>query len=277
MKKIGLIIANPITNYGAHLQGYATQCVIDSLGAKTAVLDIAKVKGKAFVDFGYIVEAFKVLSRRVFKNNQKQNYDSLFRQNVKERTRRADEFRSRRLHDVVTYTDYARLIRDAKSYDTIMIGSDQMWPPGMSFSSLYSLRFVPQGVKRASYATSLGVSEYPRYCWNSARDMWTKMDYLSVREEQGANIIRTVCKDKVDVKVVVDPTYLMTKEQWEDVIPIQRMSERRYVFCYFLGDDVNSKLCAKRYAEKNNLHLVSILSCESFSDIDYIFTALNKK
>lgn len=271
MKKIGLIIANPITNYGAHLQGYATQCVLDSMGVKTTVLDIARVKSKPFVDLGYIVEAFRVLSQRILKKKQKRNYDNAFRQNVKNRTRQANDFRDRRLHDVVVYADYAKLVSDAKSYDIIMIGSDQMWLPGMSFSSLYSLRFVPKGVKRASYATSLGVSEYPRYCWNSARNMWTKMDYLSVREEQGANIIRTVCKDKVDVKVVVDPTYLMTKEQWEDVIPVQKMCDKKYVFCYFLGDDVDSKLCARRYAEKNNLHLVSILSCESFSDLDRTF------
>ena len=271
MNTIGLIIANPKTNYGAHLQGYATQYVIDSLGAKTSILDIARVKGEAFIDVGYFVEVFRLLSRRVFNKKQTQNHDVLYRQNVKERTQRAKEFRNSRLHDVVVYTDYAELVKDAKLYDTIMIGSDQMWPPGMSFSSLYSLRFVPRGVKRASYATSLGVSEYPKYCWNSARNMWSKMDYLSVREEQGANIIREVCQNKVDVKVVVDPTYLMTKEQWETAIPVRKMSEKKYVFCYFLGNDVNSKLCAKRYAEKNNLRLVSILSSESYSDIDRTF------
>ena len=271
MKKIGLIIANPITNYGAHLQGYATQVAIDSLGAKTAVFDVSRVRGRAFVDFGLFIKAFGVILRRLFKKKQTQNYDDLFRQNVKERTQLAKDFRNRRLHDVVVYTDYAKLVNDAKSYDTIMIGSDQMWPPGASFGSILSLRFVPKGVKRVSYATSLGVSEYPKYCWNSARDMWTKIDYVSVREEQGANIIRKVCRNKVDVKVVVDPTYLMTKEQWENVIPVQKMCEKKYVFCYFLGDDINSKLCAKRYAEKNNLHLVSILSSESYSEIDRTF------
>lgn len=271
MKKIGLIIANPITNYGAHLQGYATQVAIDSLGAKTSVLDVSKVRGRAFVDFGLFIKAFGVILRRLFKKKQTQNYNDLFRQNVKERTQLAKDFRNRRLHDVVVYTDYAKLVNDAKSYDTIMIGSDQMWPPGASFGSILSLRFVPEGVKRVSYATSLGVSEYPKYCWNSARDMWTKIDYVSVREEQGANIIRKVCRNKVDVKVVVDPTYLMTKEQWENVIPVQKMCEKKYVFCYFLGDDINSKLCAKRYAEKNNLHLVSILSSESYSEIDRTF------
>lgn len=113
-----------------------------------------------------------------------------------------------------------------------------------------SLRFAPKGVRRISYATSLGVSSYPKHCWNSARDMWKHMDYISVREEQGAKIIREICGNKVEAKVVVDPTYLMTKEQWEDVIPPKRMTDKKYVFCYFLGEDIHAKQCAKRYAKK---------------------------
>lgn len=271
MIKVGLIIANPITNYGAHLQGFSTQHVIDSLGVQTTILDIAKVKGKPFIDSGFIVEAIGTLSRRFFKKKKVVITNAMFKQNVKDRTQIAKDFRKRRLHDVIVYSDYARLVNDAATYDSIMIGSDQMWPPGTSFNSLFSLRFVPNGVLRASYATSLGVSSYPKHCWHSARDMWTKMNHISVREEQGAKIIREVCQNKVNAKVVVDPTYLMTKEQWEDVIPVQNMCDKKYVFCYFLGDDVNAKLCAKRYAEKNNLHLVSILSCESYSDIDHSF------
>ncbi len=273
MKKIGLIIANPITNYGAHLQGYATQHVIDMFDIETTILDVFNVKGKKYyIDWGFFVKIFRALGR--LSHGTKETIvigDEIFKQNVKERKQIAHEFRTRRLHDVIVYTEYRKLVNDAKNFSTIMIGSDQMWPPGASFGPLNSLRFVPKGVKRVSYATSLGVSSYPKYCWHSARNMWKQMDYISVREEQGAHIIQEVCQNKVEVKVVVDPTYLMSKEQWEDVIPVQKMSNKKYVFCYFLGDDIKAKMCAKRFAEKNNLHLVSIQSCESFSNIDRTF------
>lgn len=273
MKKIGLIIANPNTNYGAHLQGYATQHVIDKFGVETAILEVLNVKGKKFfVDWGFIVKIYRIIMRQIkSKNDVKILGDAHFKQNIIERRETAKDFRKRRLHDVKVYTDYKKLVKDAKSFSTIMLGSDQMWAPGVSFGPIHSLRFVPKGVKRSSYATSLGVSSYPKYCWHSARNMWENMDHISVREEQGAKIIREVCQNNVDVKVVVDPTYLMSKEQWEEVIPFQKMCDKKYVFCYFLGDDVRAKMCAKRYAEKNNLHLVSIQSCESFSDIDRTF------
>jgi len=101
--------------------------------------------------------------------------------------------------------------------------------------------------------------------------MWMKMHSISVREEQGAKIIREVCHNKVSAEVVLDPTYLMTKDQWESEIPVKKMEDKKYVFCYFLGNDNNAKRCAKRYAEKHNLYLVSILSCESFDELDLIF------
>lgn len=271
MRRVGLIIANHKTNYGAHLQGFATQHVIDSMGVETAIIDIFGVKGKKYyVDWGFCVAMYHTLMNK-FRKKGRVIGDNQFKHNLMERTELSQDFRTKRFHDIKYYSDYKEILNDAKGFSTIMIGSDQLWIPGVSFGPLLSLRFVPEGVKRASYATSLGVLELPKYCWNSARDMWTNIDYLSVREEQGANIIRKVCGNKVDVKVVVDPTYLMTKEQWENVIPVQKMCNKKYVFCYFLGDDVNSKLCAKRYAEKHNLHLVSILSCESYSEIDRTF------
>ena len=272
MKKVGIIIANPPTNYGAHLQGFATQHVLDGLGLETVVINAASIKDKKYyIDFGWPVWMLEKLSRRLLKKKKTVSGDDVFKKNLKARTEIARVFRSRRLHDVREYRRYDELVRDAGTYNAVMIGSDQMWTPGASFGLINSLRFAPQGVSRVSYATSLGVSEYPWYCWSSARDMWRKMDYISVREEQGAGIIRKVCHDQVDVQVVADPTYLMTKEQWEQVIPVKRMCEKRYVFCYFLGDDIHAKMCAKRFAEKMNLHLVSIMSCESFSEMDRSF------
>ena len=254
MKKIGLIMANPITNYGAHLQAYATQRIIDTLNIESEIIDFTKIKRSSnyFYDLGFFVNVFYSLKARFGHKAGNNNYDDLFLKNQRDRTKVAKEFRSRRLHNIKSFKTYEELVEGAKTYDAVMIGSDQMWSPGSSFRPFNSLRFAPKGVSRISYATSLGVSSYPRYCWKSARDMWTKMNYISVREEQGANIVREICHNKVDVKVVVDPTYLMTKEQWEEVVPAQKMCDKKYVFCYFLGDDENAKLCAKRYAEQHN-------------------------
>ena len=273
MQKIGLILANPGTNYGAHLQAYATQYAIDNLGVETEVVECLStpVRGHYYMDLGLVVDLYHSICKKFLKKNRKPTYDKAFQLNKKERVKLAKQFRNERLHDFRNFNDYKSLVEGVRNYDAILIGSDQLWLPGTSLGPINSLRFVPKGVRRISYATSLGVSEYPRYCWNSARDMWMNMDSISVREQQGADIIRNVCNNKKEVEVVLDPTYLLSKEQWEDAIPVKRMAEKDYVFCYFLGDDKKSKESAKRFAQEHNLHLVSILSCESYSDIDRTF------
>ena len=272
MKRIGLILANPKTNFGAHLQAYATQYVIDKLNCDTEVIDCSSVSSKRhyFFDWGLFVDVFKSIINK-FRMKNVVPTDDKFVQNKKEREQKINEFRAKRLHDISIFKDYNALVQYSNRFDTIVIGSDQMWTPGISFTPINSLRFVPKGVRRVSYATSLGVSSYPRYCWNSARNMWKRMDYISVREEQGANIIKEICGKKTNVKVVVDPTYLMAKEQWEEVIPFQKMSAKRYVFCYFLSENIQAKKCARRYADKYKLHLVSILSTESYLEIDQTY------
>ena len=274
MKKVGLLLANPITNYGAHLQAFATQYVIDNLGIETEIINrTPQISKRTYFDLGYFVYLFK----KRFNSSKKtvELYDDEFKQIKIDRTRLAKEFRKARLHDERSFQSYNDLVEHTKSYSAVLIGSDQLWSPGAAYGSINSLRFVPKGVDRVSYATSLGVSYYPRYCWRAARDMWKHMDSISVREEQGAAIIREICNNEVDVKVVADPTYLMSKEEWEKVIPVKKMCDKRYVFCYFLGNNKESKLCAQRYAKQHNLYLVSILSCESFSDIDRTFADEN--
>ena len=273
MKKIGLILANPITNYGAHLQAFATQKVVDSMGVETSILDFSRMRVHEDyrLDIGVIVYCCKLLTTRLLSKIDRSVYDKAFYQNQESRIKEAKAFREKYLHDVIYYSDYKELKRDASQYYGIMIGSDQMWLPGSSFSPLNSLRFVPAGVKRLSYATSLGVEKYPKYCWRSARIMWKQMDSVSVREQQGVDIIKQVCNNKVKAELVVDPTYLLSKSQWEELIPKKCMSYEKYVFCYFLGDDEESKLCAKKYAKAHGLKLVSILSCESMGSIDRYF------
>ena len=129
-----------------------------------------------------------------------------------------------------------------------------------------TLRFVPENMNKISYATSLGVSKYPYYCRSSAAQFWKRMNHISVREEQGKKIIQDICN--VPVEVVVDPTYLLTKEKWEELLPKKQVIDGKYILCYFLGNTLEHKKLAREYADKSGVKLVSILSTESVSSID---------
>ena len=269
---IGLVIAFKGTNYGMHLQGYATQQLLDSWGYNTEIIDYKAtgfLKGAHF-QRGLVSFLWNTFKTRFLSKKVAINWTDEHVVNNELRAEVSNSFRNEMLHDIKVIQGADALNQYAKTCDSILIGSDQMWIPGVSFGNFLSLRFVPDDVNKISYATSLGVSEYPKYCFHSAKKMWSRIDHLSTREEEGEKIINTICSEK-PVQVVADPTYLLTKEEWIEKIPYEKKIDGKYLLCYFLGNKDKSKQCARRYADKYGLKLVSIVSNESISDIDFSY------
>lgn len=271
-KKIGLVLAFKGTNYGMHLQGYATQQLLDSWGYETEIIDYS-AKGLLNgipIQRGLLTFLGKMLYERLFHKKKIVEWSDKHLENNRKRKKVSDYFRVHRLHSIVQIEGTSALKKYASECGAILIGSDQMWIPGVSFGNFLSLRFVPDNIKKISYATSLGVSEYPRYCYASARAMWQRFNHLSTREEEGMKVITDICPN-LSVKVVADPTYLLTKEEWLEKIPYREIKKDKYLLCYFLGNKDSSKLCARRYADKHGLKLISIVSNESMSEIDFSY------
>lgn len=265
-KKIGLCIAFKGTNYGMHLQGYATQQVIEQSGFDTEIIDYHSGTEKGIRwSFGAVRVAFTKIVKTIKKRLQKpQKLDELHQENYNLRNAVSEQFRSRRLHNIVYVNGFSALKRESESYFAVLVGSDQIWLPDVAFSNFYTLKFAAHGVRRISYATSLGVSSYPNYAKKAAGDFWKQIDFLSVREQQGKEIIQSIVD--VPVEVVADPTYLLTREEWLELIPQEKVVEDGYVLCYFLGDSEPIKQYSRKFADSKGLRLVSILSNECNSD-----------
>lgn len=270
-QNIGLVIAFKGTNYGMHLQGYATQQILESWGYKTTIIDYKHKKlNLVRFDIGLIPHIINQRINNLRKKNIQSVSSNLHVDNIKQRKIASLNFQNEMLKNIQTVYGYKALKEFAKSCDSVLIGSDQMWLPGVSFGNFLSLRFVPDEINKISYATSLGVSSYPRYLYRSSRIMWNRINYLSTREEEGKNVIKTICPNK-NVKVVADPTYLLTKEEWLEKIPSKKIVEGKYILCYFLGNNINSLESIKRYSKFKGVKLVSILSNESCCSIDTTF------
>lgn len=269
-KKVGLLLAQG-TNYGALLQSYATQQIVKKLGYETCILNYRSSRYDILMnDLGVI---WHLLNTRLSKKNNKkpiQNLDELHLLNKQGRKNAQEKFLKERFDNRLTFSEFNKLKDYCKQLCAVLIGSDQSWLPGSMFNVMPSMRFVPEGVRRISYSTSLGVSEYPKYCWKTARKVWKKMDFLSVREEQGKNIIKQICGD-IPVQIVCDPTYLFTKQEWEEMIPVTSLENDKYVLCYFLGTDTKLFEVARNFAKAKGLKLLSILTCEVCTDGDATF------
>lgn len=267
-KKIGLCIAYTGTNYGQLLQAYATQQIVRKFGYQTEIIKYHSGRNKGLkLSYGAIVVGLKQLAsiiRQKIPHRGGGVLDDIHQKNLCLRKNTADHFRQTRLSDVVQCNGIDELRKKSEEYYAVMVGSDQVWLPDVAVSNFFTLRFAAQGVRRISYATSLGVSSYPHYAKKAASDFWKQIDYLSVREQQGKEIIQGIVD--VPVEVVADPTYLFTCEEWLELIPHERIAAEKYILCYFLGDSDPIKQYARRFAADKGLCLVSILSDECNSD-----------
>ena len=86
-----------------------------------------------------------------------------------------------------------------------------------------------------SYAASFGIDKIPEEYVEDVRKGLEHIKYISVREDAGKRIVEELT-GRTDVQVLVDPTMLLTTEQWDEVAekPKNELPEK-YLLTYFLG------------------------------------------
>lgn len=118
-----------------------------------------------------------------------------------------------------------------QQYDAFICGSDQIWYPSADiFSPYYYLGFAIK--KKIAYAPSIGTIDYPEEFISKVRPLLSKFDSISVREEQGVEILSTFINK--EIQVVLDPTLLLERQSWEVLIKDKPLKKDKYILCYFL-------------------------------------------
>lgn len=99
-----------------------------------------------------------------------------------------------------------------KSFDAVVVGSDQVWRrayvPDAEYTNFF-LDFVPDGVRRVSYAASFGRPSWQEHDFTDRiRSLLARFDRVAVREASGVDICREAF-GRHDAELVLDPTLLM--------------------------------------------------------------------
>ena len=167
-----------------------------------------------------------------------------------------DRFREYYLIFDDTFTLSDKQLRGAESYDTFVCGSDQIWNPNLyGVHSIWTMRFAPKDSKKIAYAPSLGISTIPEQFNQAFRESLKDYSYLSCREQEGANCLTDILDRDVDV--VLDPTLLLTPEQWHNFAqPVD--IKRPYIFCYLFGSYDYIKVVKERVRECLGIDVVSL-------------------
>ena len=220
MSKIGLITIYHVSNYGSVLQCFATQQVLMNLGHECNVIK------------------YKFPNEWHFKNGFK-------RQNViksairfffpKKKDRLLDLFRANFFNYTKCYKSLEELkSEDWKDYDNFVVGSDQVWNTRFLLGDeAFLLSFVPRDKKRYSIASSFALDVLPNKYRDKFRVELSKFEAISVREDNAVKIISNDLLINKPVSVVLDPTLLLSKEDWLRTIPRSKFKKNHpYILFY---------------------------------------------
>lgn len=251
--KVHIVTIVDNNNLGNRLQNFAVQEILDNmikeqsetiknetpLNKKTNILEYLLRKIKFFIKC---------------RNNIKST-----------KTERGEKFRefNKNINFSNEHFDFFKL-KQYKNNDFYIVGSDQVWNPNIARLREFDLITFTKSENKISFSASFGISELPEECKEKTKKALMDFKAISVREEAGKKIVEELTGRR-DVEVLVDPTMLLTAEEWDKVSNNpEQLKTNRYILNYFLGElSEKRKNEINRIAKENNCEVINILDKNS--------------
>ena len=252
-KRIGMITFHG-NNYGAVFQAFALQRYIrDHISPNVEIINL---QTKFHVDFNHKV--FEKPSGNPIKWLAVFFLTMLRYRAIRRKQRRFELFRNNNLKfgkDV--FRDEESLFQNVPQEDYYLTGSDQVFNPNSDLYRIYYMGFDKGLGKKVAYAPSFGISEFDGNIEEKVKVFLKDYDSLSCREEQGAAFLSSILGK--DVPVVLDPTFLLTKSQWEEVA-IHNAKIKGFIFVYDLNGGYRLLSIAYKLKEKTGKKIICCTS-----------------
>lgn len=240
--KIGIITLPLHTNYGGILQAYALQTILERMGHVVEYIEVKKDKYLLPLSVRYLVYLKRLLVNIFFKKKNRIFLESYCYENKKIIEKNTRRFINKYIHQNII-KDYSELSED--DYDILMIGSDQIWRSSRVRNNNDYSQFLDFAykwkIKKITYACSFGEDdwEYSKKETEKIRTLVMAFDAISVREESAV----LLCKENlgVDMKLVLDPTLLLDKSDYLNLIHNNISQNNNKLVCYILdkNDDID--------------------------------------
>ena len=270
---IGICIRYFHENYGGMLQAFATTKLLEKYGIDYEIIRYKKKK-----DLRFIIKSLPRICNNVLLNDK---YEALQKKlsfkkhpdiasNEMMRMQAFDNFRKKEFTKLSEeYYGFDKLQEGAKKYSAVITGSDQLWSPAGLPTNFYNLKFVPDNIRKISFASSFGVKYIPWYQKERTKEFLNRIEYISMRENAGQKIVKDLTGR--DVPVVLDPVFMFNKDEWEELLPNKREYEDEYMFAYFLGKNSEYRKVVKEFAKKKKLKIVTLRHLDQFVEEDESF------
>lgn len=169
-----------------------------------------------------------------------------------------------RISDCYKINELDNLNREA---GTFVLGSDQVLTSSSirAFGKLFLMEFATNDKRKIAISSSCGgdnlnadanIVEY-------AKRQLRRFSAISVREYTAVDIVRD--KFGIFADVIIDPIFLTTKEQYNNLVKIDNKNEEPYLLAYILDPTPDKKAAIVKVAEKMNLKIKVALDGRKFT------------
>lgn len=261
--KIGIITVPFNNNYGGYLQSYAIMTVLKQMGHEPTIImrrhNPNRVSAAFRIKF-FIKGILKTVLRRKL-------YPCFYSEELFFKTKGKDmlAFVDRYMQPQTKYvysTDELRQECEGQ-FDAYIVGSDQVWRaiyvPGI-VGNMYLDFTEGWRVKRIAYAASFG-TDNPEYTAEEKEicgKLIEKFDAVSVREDSGLRVFDDFKWKVKNPHVVLDPTILLSKDDYNKVLPQENKLAKGKIFCYVLDKNNDAKMAIANIQRQLNRPLYEI-------------------
>ncbi len=252
--KIAVITFHGAHNYGSMLQTYALQTYVEGLAeatGKDCKYDVLNFRTNLQKNL-YNVLNFKSVKGLVKSAMALPYYGKLKKQHSK-----FEKFLATELNTTYEVSSLDELRALASNYDVVISGSDQIWNVrATDFNFAYLLDGVK--CKKISYAASLGPLDidWSKYDSERYKKLLSDYDAVSVREEKSKSMVDTLLGD-VGCQIHIDPTLLLSKEQWQDLQSDMGNKKGKYILFYCLEPNKNHIRIAQLLSKKMGIPVIA--------------------
>ena len=247
--KIGIITFHNSNNCGSMLESFAMNRIVDSIGFDSEIINYSSEGQQQLYKSLFPWNSLKNFIKNILLLPHKKTLDC--------NNRKYQEFKRKYMNLNSQQIQTEEQVRRLK-YDAVIAGSDQIWNVTIEdYNDVYFLPWVQDGSKIA-YAPSFGAKNPSKY--DSKRitkygDFLNRFDALSIRENNGQKWIKEISGR--DAKVVLDPTLLLTIDEYRRLERKNMKLPEKYIFFYSPSFDLGICEFVKRVSKKYNLPVIT--------------------
>lgn len=273
--RVGILTLPLHVNYGGILQAYALQTVLERMGHHVEVIEIdnptphrsLKSRIKAKIKFPAII-AKRIIKRYVLHESIYVFFEERRNSLIRENRQYTDSFISKNIH-LHRFNNVGEI--DENTYQAYVIGSDQVWRPMYSPNIYHAFLDFTQGwkVRRIAYAPSFGADnwEYTKAQTKVCSSLIQSFEKVSCREDSGVELIKTYLGVE-NVQWLLDPTLLLSAEDYNKLIKDLPRRNTRQLFNYILDETAESKQLIDEISKDKGLTPFKINVWEPYAKVE---------